>query len=61
LYKIIIEFGILMKLLRIITLCLTETYSRVPVEKKLSEMLPIRNGLKQECALLPLLFNFALE
>jgi hypothetical protein len=31
------------------------------VDKDLSEMFPIRNGLKQEDALLPLLFNFALE
>jgi hypothetical protein len=31
------------------------------VGKNLSEMFPIRNGLKQEDALSPLLFNFALE
>ena len=36
-------------------------YSRVRVGKNLSEMFPIRNGLKQGVALLPLLFNFALE
>ena len=35
-------------------MCLTETYSRVWV-------FPIRNGLKQGDALLPMLFNFALE
>ena len=29
--------------------------------KNLSEMFPIRNGLKQGDALSPLLFNFALE
>ena len=40
---------------------MSETYSRVWVGKNLSGMLPIRNGLKQEDALLPLLFNFALE
>jgi len=28
-------------------MCLTETYSRVRVGKNLSEMFPIRNGLKQ--------------
>ena len=38
-----------------------ETYSRVRVGKNLSEMFPIRNGLKQGDALSPLLFNFALE
>ena len=36
-------------------MCLNETYSRVRVGKNLSDMFPIRN------ALLPLLFNFALE
>ena len=42
-------------------MCLTETYSRVRVGKNLSDMFPIRNGLKQGDALSPLLFNFALE
>src|SRR5215469_16357772 len=42
-------------------MCLTETYSRVRVGKNLSDMFPIKNGLKQEDALSPLLFNFALE
>jgi len=42
-------------------MCLTETYSRVWVGKNLSEMFPVRNGLKQGDALSPLLFNFALE
>ena len=42
-------------------MCLTETYSRVRVDKNLYEMFPIREGLKQRDALSPLLFNFALE
>ena len=42
-------------------MCLKETYSRVRVEKNLSDRFPIRNGLKQGNALSPLLFNFALE
>ena len=42
-------------------MCLTETCSRVRVGKNLSDMFPIRNGLKQGDALPPLLFNFALE
>jgi hypothetical protein len=41
--------------------CLTETYSRIRVRKNLSEMFPIRNGVKQRDALSPLLFNLALE
>jgi len=41
-------------------MCLTETYSRVRLDKNVSDMFPIRNGLKQGDALPPLLFNFAL-
>jgi len=61
LYKILIEFGIPMKLLRLIKMCLNETCSRVRVGKNVSDRFPIRNGLKQGDALSPLLFNFALE
>ena len=46
LYNILIEFGIPMKLVRLIKMCLTETYSRGRVGKNLSDMFPIRNGLK---------------
>ena len=60
-YNILILFGIPMKLVRLIKLCLTETYSRVRVGKNLSDTLPIRNGLKKGDALSPLPFNFALE
>ena len=59
--NILIEFGIPMKLVRLIKMCLTETYSRVRVGKNLSDMFPIRNGLKQGDVLSPLLFNFTLE
>jgi len=61
LYNILIEFGIPKKLVRLIKMCLTETYSRDRVGKNLSAMFPIRNGLKQGDSLSPLLFNFALE
>ena len=60
-YNIIIEFGIPKKLVRLIKMCLTETYSRVRVGKNFSDTFPIRNGLKQGDALSPLLFNFVLE
>ena len=60
-YNILIEFDIPMKLVRLIKVCLTETYSRVRVGKNLSERFPIWNGLKQGDALTPLFFNFALE
>jgi len=59
--KILNEFGIPMKLVILIQMCLNETYSRVRVGKHLSDMFPIKNGLKQEYNLSPLLFNFALE
>jgi hypothetical protein len=42
-------------------MCLNETYSKVRVGKLLSDKFPVQNGLKQGDALLPLLFNFALE
>jgi hypothetical protein len=55
LYNIAIEFGIPMKLIRLIKMCLNETYSRARVGKNLSGMFPFRNGLKQGDALLQLL------
>ena len=61
LYNILIEFGVPKKLVRLVKMCLTEMYSRVQVGKNVSDMFPIRNGLKQGEALSPLLFNFALE
>jgi len=55
LYNILIEFSILMKLVRLIKMCLNETYSRFRVGNHLSDMFPIKNGLKQGDALLTLL------
>jgi len=60
-YKILLEFGIPRKLVRLIKMSLTETYSRVRVDENVSDRFPIRSGLKQGDALSPLLFNFALE
>jgi len=51
LYKILIEFRIPRKLVRLIKMSLTETYSRVRVSKNVSDRFPIRNGLKQGDAL----------
>ena len=59
--NILIEFGIPVKLVRLIKPRVNETYSRVCVGKDLSDMFPTRNGLEQGDALSPLLFNFALE
>jgi len=57
----LIQFGILMKLVRLIKMCLNETYIRVRVGKRLSDMFPIKNSLKQGDALSSLLFNFVLK
>jgi hypothetical protein len=61
LYNILIESGIPMKLIRLIKMCLNETYSKVWVGKHLSNIFPIRNGLKQGDVLPPLLVIFSLE
>ena len=61
LYAILSEFGIPMKLVKLMKMCLAGTYSRVWVGKNFSDMFRIRNGLKQGDVLSPLLFNFALE
>jgi hypothetical protein len=50
-----------MKLVRLIKMCLNETYSKVHIGKHLSDSFPIQNGLKQGDSLSPLLFNFTLE
>jgi hypothetical protein len=60
LYNVLIEFGIPMKLLRLIKMCLKETCGSVWEGKDLHDMFPVRIGLKQGVALSPLLFNFAL-
>jgi hypothetical protein len=57
LYSIIIEFGVPMKLVRLIKMCLNETYYKIRIGKYLSDSFPIQNSLKQGDALSPLLFN----
>jgi hypothetical protein len=61
LYNILIEFGVPMKLVRLIKMCLNEAYSKVCIGKYLSGSFPKQNSLKQGDALSPLLFNFLLE
>jgi hypothetical protein len=46
LYNVLIEFDIPKKLVRLIKMCLNETYSKVRVGKLLSDKFPTQNGLK---------------
>jgi hypothetical protein len=57
LYNILIGFGIPMKLVRLIKMCLNKTCSLI----HLCDSFPIQNGLKQGNVPSSLLFNFALE
>jgi hypothetical protein len=61
LYNILLEFAIPKKLVRLIKMCLNETYSKVHVGELSSGTFPTQNGLKQGDAQSPLLFNFASE
>jgi hypothetical protein len=61
LYNILLEFCIPKKLVTLIKMCLNETYTKVCMGKLLFDKFLIQNGMKQGEALLPLLFNFALE
>jgi hypothetical protein len=61
LHNTVIEFGIPMKMIRLIKMCLNQTYNRVRLNKYFSDMYPIKNGFKQGDAFSPLLFNFALD
>ena len=60
-YHMLIEFGICIKLVRLINMCLNETYSTVQIGKHLSDKFVIKNGLKQGDASSLLLFNFPLQ
>jgi hypothetical protein len=48
LYNILIEFGVSMKLVRLIKMCLIETYNKIRIGKHLSDNFLIQNGPKQE-------------
>jgi hypothetical protein len=61
LYNILIDFGVPMKLVRVIKICLNETHGIVCIGKHLSDSFPIQHGLKHGDALSQQLFNFASE
>jgi hypothetical protein len=50
-----------MKSVKLIKMCLIETYSKVHIGKHLPDSFPIQNSLEPGDALSPLLFNSALE
>jgi hypothetical protein len=60
-YKILIEFGVPMKLVHLIKMCLNETHNKVWTGKYFSDSFPIQTGLKQGDALSPLLLDFVLD
>ena len=61
-YIIPIEYGIPVKLVTLIKMCLNEIYSnRVRLGKHLPDIFRIRNGLKQGDAFLPLLVEYAIR
>jgi hypothetical protein len=53
------EFGLAIKLVKLIKMCLNENYCEVCIGKILLDVFPIQNGLKEGDVLSPLFFNFA--
>jgi hypothetical protein len=61
LYSILIKYDIPVKQVRLIKMCLNETYSKVCIGRMLPCAFPIQNDLEQGDVLLPLLFKFDVE
>jgi hypothetical protein len=55
--SILIEFGVPLKLVGLIKICLNETHSEVCIGKYLCDTFYIQNGAKQGDALSPLIFT----
>jgi len=51
LFNMLFGHGIPIKLVKLIKMCLNETYSRVHVGERLSDMFPVEKCMKQECRL----------
>jgi sorting nexin-29 len=48
LYNILVQFGVPMKLVRLIKMCLNETCSKGRIAKLLSDNISVKNGLNKE-------------
>jgi hypothetical protein len=57
LYNNLLEFEVLLKLVRLINLCLNETYSKFRIGAHLADMFQIQIGFNIGDALTPLLLN----
>jgi len=57
LYNFLIEFGIPMKLVRLLKLCRNETCSIVWLGKHLSDMFPVKNCMKKRIHLIAIAFQ----
>ena len=60
-YNILIELGLPMKLLRLIQLCLNETYNKVRADKRLYDLVLVKNGLKKAGALSSLFSHYVIK
>jgi sorting nexin-29 len=61
LWEALRAFGIPMKIIKMIKLCKSKTYSREKFGNELSMAFKIKSGLRQGDAMSPILFNMALE
>jgi hypothetical protein len=60
-YRILIEFGIPMKLVKIFNMNLKESYSNALIREDLSGALPALNDLRQEDEISTIIFTSSLE
>jgi hypothetical protein len=61
LYSTIIKFGLPMKPVRLIKMCLNGIYSKVCIGQHFSDNFALENDLIQRDALSPLVYNLALK
>jgi hypothetical protein len=61
LYDILIQIGILMKLVRLMKMCLNETHIRVRLRKHLSDMFPTKNSVKKRRCFIAIAFQLCFK